>query len=200
MSSFSRCTNAATHSFQATGVAAPKNPIVGSFADCCARVASGHVAAEPATTLMKSRRRIAIPSLRTTPTPSTITAGICDWWNRVQESVCAVAILSRSCPLWVISGHWSTSASCPLYPQKRTMELNREMSALCQKRTYAMQQRDRYSITLSARVSILWGTDRPISSAVCLLMTSSKLVGCSIGSSPGGVACKSLETNPANRR
>src|SRR6516225_8093515 len=39
------------------------------------------------------------------------------------------------CLLWVRSGHWSTSAQCLLYPQKRTSELNRGMSALCQKRT-----------------------------------------------------------------
>ena len=31
-------------------------------------------------------------------------------------------------------------ASCPLYPRKRTLELNRAMSALCQKRTHALQQ------------------------------------------------------------
>jgi hypothetical protein len=42
-------------------VAAPKNPIVGSFADCCARAANGQMLAEPATTLMKSRRRITAP-------------------------------------------------------------------------------------------------------------------------------------------
>ena len=30
----------------------------------------------------------------------------------------------------------SQSASCPLYPQKQTLELNRVMSALCQKRTF----------------------------------------------------------------
>jgi hypothetical protein len=29
------------------------------------------------------------------------------------------------------------SAPCPLYPQKRTLELSREMSALCQKQTSA---------------------------------------------------------------
>ena len=45
------------------------------------------------------------------------------------------AILTRSCPLWVKSRHCIRSASCPLYPQKRTLELNRVMSALCQKRT-----------------------------------------------------------------
>ena len=30
-----------------------------------------------------------------------------------------------------------TSASCPLYPQKRTLGFTREMSALCQKQTSA---------------------------------------------------------------
>src|SRR6516162_8981713 len=29
---------------------------------------------------------------------------------------------------------------CPLYPRKRTLELSRAMSAMCQKRTYALQQ------------------------------------------------------------
>jgi hypothetical protein len=29
---------------------------------------------------------------------------------------------------------------CPLYPQKRTLELSRGMSALCQKQTHAVQQ------------------------------------------------------------
>src|SRR5262249_37200130 len=41
------------------------------------------------------------------------------------------------CPLWVISRHCISRASCPLYPQKQTSELNRVMSALCQKRTFA---------------------------------------------------------------
>ena len=54
-------------------------------------------------------------------------------------SVCTAAILTRPCPLWVRSGHWSTSAQCLLYPQKRTSELNRGMSALCQKQTHAVQ-------------------------------------------------------------
>ena len=67
---------------------------------------------------------------------SAITAGICGQWNGVQRSVCTAAILSRSCPLWVKSGHRIRSASCPLYPQKRTLELSGVMSALCQKRTF----------------------------------------------------------------
>src|SRR5215469_9204728 len=49
--------------------------------------------------------------------------------------VCITANSGGSCPLWVKSGHWSTFEQCLLYPQKRTLELNRVMSALCQKRT-----------------------------------------------------------------
>ena len=75
---------------------------------------------------------------------ASITAGICRrWngvqafrWNGVQALVCTAAILSRPRPLWVRSGHWSTSAQCLLYPQKRTLELSRGMSALCQKQTF----------------------------------------------------------------
>ena len=39
------------------------------------------------------------------------------------------------CPLWVKSRHRGISNQCPLYSQKRTLELSREMSALCQKQT-----------------------------------------------------------------
>ena|SRR6516164_9260452 len=45
---------------------------------------------------------------------------------------------SQTCPLWVISGHCAVSGQCPLYPQKQTLELSLEMSALCHKRTYAL--------------------------------------------------------------
>src|SRR6516162_1549825 len=39
---------------------------------------------------------------------------------------------SLACPLWVKSRHRVISSQCPLYPEKRTLELSREMSALCQ--------------------------------------------------------------------
>jgi hypothetical protein len=39
----------------AEAVAPPKKPIVGSFADCCARAASGHAAAQPSS-VTNSRR------------------------------------------------------------------------------------------------------------------------------------------------
>jgi hypothetical protein len=38
------------------------------------------------------------------------------------------------CPLWVISRHRVTSASCLLYPPKRTSLGHCSMSAMCQKR------------------------------------------------------------------
>ena len=67
---------------------------------------------------------------------SGITAGICDRRNGVPGSACTTAILSRSCPLWVKSGHRGELKGCPLYPRKRTLELGREMSAKCQKQTF----------------------------------------------------------------
>src|SRR5262249_8427821 len=53
-SSRNRCTKAVTHRFMATDVLVPKNPMVGGFG-CCARAASGHVAALPSR-VMNSRR------------------------------------------------------------------------------------------------------------------------------------------------
>src|SRR5262249_46717197 len=46
------------------------------------------------------------------------------------------------------------SIRCPLYPRKRTSSDTSGMSALCQKRTHALQQKRRYSITSSARESM----------------------------------------------
>jgi hypothetical protein len=42
--------------------------MVGSLSACCERAASGHAMVDAATTLMKSRRRIAFPVLGTTLT------------------------------------------------------------------------------------------------------------------------------------
>ena len=44
-----------------------------------------------------------------------------------------------------------------LYPRKRTSSDGTGMSALCQKRTNAPQQKSRYSITASARASKVGG-------------------------------------------
>ena len=87
-----------------------KTPTCFISLDCCACATSGHVMAEPATTLMKSRRRIAVPRLRTTPTVCMITAGICDRRNGVPGSGCTAAIVERECPLWVKGRHYGESA------------------------------------------------------------------------------------------
>src|SRR5262249_37120096 len=57
-SSRSRCTKAVTDLLWPEGVDAPRNPIVGTFAGCCARAASGHTAPAPPSRLMKSGRFI----------------------------------------------------------------------------------------------------------------------------------------------
>ena len=57
-----------------------------------------------------------------------------------------------------------------------------------------------YSITSSASASILSEMVRPSALAVLRLMTSSKLVGCSTGISPGLVPCRILSTKSAARR
>jgi hypothetical protein len=67
----------------------------------------------------------------------------------------------------VKSGHWSTSAACPLYPQKRTLIERVGMSTLCQKQTLPD-----YSITSSARESTLFGIAKFIAFAVFILTTN----------------------------
>src|SRR6516164_9437748 len=71
---------------------------------------------------------------------------------------CTAGFLTGLCPLWVISGQSVILEPCPLYPQKRTNRRRLDLSALCQKRTHAPQQKYRYSITLSARSTRLAGT------------------------------------------
>ena len=59
LASFKPWRNARNRSTYRSGNSLPRKPITGIA--CCARAASGHVMAEPATALMKSRRRIARP-------------------------------------------------------------------------------------------------------------------------------------------
>jgi hypothetical protein len=54
------------------------------------------------------------------------------------------------CPLWVITRPHAVLRPCPLYPRKRTKSRPLGMSALCQSRPNAPQQKRRYSITSSA--------------------------------------------------
>src|SRR5262249_24518454 len=64
------------------------------------------------------------------------------WQEHEKGSVCAAIILSRGCLLWVKSGHWSTTASCPLYPRKRTSEPARVLPSAHQLRQLGDVGRD----------------------------------------------------------
>jgi hypothetical protein len=102
------------------------------------------------------------------------------------------------CPLWVISGHFVTLGPCPLYPQKQTLVEGVGMSALCQKRTHAPQQFNRYSITSSVRASSEAGTVRPSVFAVLRLIASSNFVGKRCG--PEGPGIDQREVGGSKRK
>ena len=53
----------------------------------------------------------------------------------------SLASASLRCLLWVKSRHRKGSAECALYPQKQTFTRRCGMSALCQSRQSASQQR-----------------------------------------------------------
>ena len=74
---------------------------------------------------------------------------------------------------------------------KRTWAVHQPMSANCQSRTYALHQ---LSINSSARSSTVGGIVRPSALAVLKLITSSNLVGCSTGMSPGFEPLKTMFT------
>jgi hypothetical protein len=54
----------ATHWLMAEGVLDPKNPMIDSFAGCCALAASGHATAAPPSSVMNARRFIRSPRRR----------------------------------------------------------------------------------------------------------------------------------------
>src|SRR5262249_17885414 len=65
---------AATWTADSPGERLLTNPIA-DIVLCCARAASGHAAADPVTTLMKSRRRIAFTKAGTTPNRTRLQQG-----------------------------------------------------------------------------------------------------------------------------
>jgi hypothetical protein len=89
------------------------------------------------------------------------------------------------CPLLSESGQTRVRSDCPLCANTGLMH--------CSKRHL-------YSITSSARESRVGGTVRPSALAVLRLMTSSNLVGCSTGRSPGLAPLKILSIKLADRR
>src|SRR5215472_16541914 len=127
------------------GDALLRKPISGFAVCCCARAASGHEVAEPTITLMKSRRRIALPKAGTTPTRTRLQQGFA-----TGEMGFAVSLQS-------------SNPKPPIYAlgQKRTLELGRQMSALSQKLTVVT-----YWMSSSAMASTPAGMVRPRAFAV----------------------------------
>jgi hypothetical protein len=66
-----------------------RKPILGDVTACCARAASSQAAADPAITVMKSRRRIALPKAGTTPT-----------WTQLQQGFAAAGMGSARYFAW----------------------------------------------------------------------------------------------------
>jgi hypothetical protein len=88
--------------------------------------------------LMKSRRRIYSPRLRSTPILINYSRDLrpAKWGS----AICLQAsVLGRSCPLWVKSGHGGFNLRCPLYPRKQTSAERIGMSVKRQKQTHALQ-------------------------------------------------------------
>jgi hypothetical protein len=87
---------------------------------CCARAVSG-TAVETAMAAMKSRRRIVV--LKAQDHANSVANYSRDLrpakWG--SGSVCTAAISGRSCPLWVISGHWDVSTAMSALPPKADM-------------------------------------------------------------------------------
>ena len=83
----------------------------------CARAASGQAAAEPAITLMKSRRRIAFPKAGTTLIETHYSRDLRSTeWDL--GPVCIAATAKRECLLWVKSRQQRRVYQCPLVPLK----------------------------------------------------------------------------------
>jgi len=143
----------------------------------CARAMRGTMTAVLTRRVMNSRRSISFPRAEGYEEYHISGRVNCTLWH-AQPGRC-------SCPLWIISGHWGTSKRCPLYPQKRTFVAATGTSALCQKRTRAPQQKHHYSMTSSASCCRSDGKLRPSALAVLKLITSSNLLGRSMGSSLG---------------
>jgi hypothetical protein len=87
---------------------------------------------------------------------------------------------NAQCLRWVISGHRDLAAGCPLCLQEPTQAATSACPLGAINGSHLV-----YSITSSARPSNEGGTVSPMALAVLRLMTSSNLIGCSIGKSAG---------------
>src|SRR5262249_52632645 len=112
---------------------------------CCARAASGHAAVAPSSDMNSRRLTIEFAhsqASRPVPleylTPFT-QVGVAKYPRRLDPSNLALRLNARSMSAF---GHKLTERDerSPLYPSKRTKRSDVGISALCQKRTNAVQQ------------------------------------------------------------
>jgi hypothetical protein len=101
---------------------------------------------------------------------------------------CIAAKAGRSCPVGVIRVGSKQAAASPdvrFTSDSDHTGASQRSDALCHKRTYAPQQKSRYSITSSVRACNVAGTSMSSAWAVLRLSTISNAVGCSTGRSAG---------------
>src|SRR5215470_16847530 len=114
-SSRRRVTKATVHELQ-TVASAPSTPIRRSSPPCCARAAMGHVPARPQTILMNSRRSMAslCPKGHT---------GAPEKYQIIDGELLPASHLKGEFPMSALGQKRTLGnvASCPLYPQKRTL-------------------------------------------------------------------------------
>ena len=88
----------------------------------------------PTIPFMKSRRRIAFPKAGTSLIRTRLQQGFAEGGMGSDRHF--AWLLRTECLLWVKSGHRGWLMECPLYPQKRTLELSRVMSNREYRRTH----------------------------------------------------------------
>ena len=102
-------------------------------------------------------------------------------------------------PAYVADGSFSTKLGCPRHV-RFTPDSDRTADIAGGPFRANFGSDRTHSITASARERRVGGIVKPSALAVLMLMTSSKLVGCSTGMSAGFVPRRILSTSPAARR
>src|SRR5262249_51734870 len=121
--------------------------------------------------------------------------------NGRPESICSASLntppihQSPDMPLTPVMsafGRIADTEACLLYPQKRTLQSEIAMSALCQKRTLCGAVKSPYWITSSAATRSVCGTVMPSALAVLRLIVSKYFTGICTGSSDGFCASQDI--------
>jgi hypothetical protein len=156
---------------------------------CCAHATSGHVAAPLPTRPINSRRFMpASPS----GTTVTVPVGVSKRWSRLFEQIPPMSGLVQNAKILRASFRFTTKlGNCSVQSAIRICANSGPVRAAAT---------NVYSITSFAKTSSVGGTVTPMACAVLTLMTSSNLLGCSIGMSAGFAPLSILSIKTAERR